>query len=236
MNILLVATGSTPFHRSIKRWGVSFLIDEDVLFDTFGKPSVLLENIRALSINLYKIKHIIISHEDWDHITGLWDILALHQDVTVYLCPQFSKKMKEKVHSYGVKVVEVNNTLRIRKNVFSTGALVGTTNTRAVFEQSLILESPNKLAIITGCAHPGIIPIIKHVKNHFRQSPHSILGGLHLKDNTESDNKIIIEQIKKLGIKKIAPTHCTGRDATSMLKKTFGQNFIALKEKQSITL
>lgn len=42
MGIKIIAVDPTKWQRFIRRWGVSFLIDEDVLFDTFGDPGVLL--------------------------------------------------------------------------------------------------------------------------------------------------------------------------------------------------
>jgi metal-dependent hydrolase (beta-lactamase superfamily II) len=42
MQIKVIAVGSTKWQRLIRRWGVSFLIDEDILFETFGDPYVFL--------------------------------------------------------------------------------------------------------------------------------------------------------------------------------------------------
>ena len=78
MDIKLLAEGHTKWDRFIRNWGISFLIDDDVLFDTFGR--------RKLKVDATKIKHIIISHEHWDHISGLWAILKINNAVTVYVC------------------------------------------------------------------------------------------------------------------------------------------------------
>ena len=64
MQIRVIATGSSKWERFIHRWGVSFLVGEDILFDTFGDPGVFFSNIRKFNIDTGKIKHIILSHDD----------------------------------------------------------------------------------------------------------------------------------------------------------------------------
>ena len=59
MKFTLIAEGSTKWQRFICRWGVSFLIGEDVLFDTFGDPGVFFNNMREFNIDVAKIKHLV---------------------------------------------------------------------------------------------------------------------------------------------------------------------------------
>ena len=71
MKIKVIATGASKWERFIRRWGIAFLIGDDMLFDTFGDARVFMNNVRKFKIDLSKIKHIVISHDDWDHVTGL---------------------------------------------------------------------------------------------------------------------------------------------------------------------
>jgi 7,8-dihydropterin-6-yl-methyl-4-(beta-D-ribofuranosyl)aminobenzene 5'-phosphate synthase len=71
VNIKLLAEGHTKWDRFTRNWGISFLIGDDVLFDTFGKSKVLMQNIKKQNIDISQIRHIVISHEHWDHTTGL---------------------------------------------------------------------------------------------------------------------------------------------------------------------
>ena len=64
-------------------WGVSFLADDKVLFDTGEKGSYLLENIRSLGVDIKKIEAVIISHDHWDHWGGLWDLLKINNKILV---------------------------------------------------------------------------------------------------------------------------------------------------------
>jgi len=87
---------------------------------------------------------------------------------------------------------------------------------------SIFINLQDLLVIITGCAHSGIINILKKAEElKFADKSLIIAGGLHLakKDGTYIDN--IITQLKKYDIKLLVPAHCTGTDAYVKLKNNF---------------
>ncbi len=237
MKIKIIATGSSKWERFIRRWGVSFLIGEDVLFDTFGDPGVFLNNLRKFNIDTGKIKHIVLSHDDWDHIAGLWYLIGNRKDITVYICPGFKQEIKDRIASFGVRVVEVEPFSVIKEGVFSSGQIESFCVGKTIFEQVLVIKFLTNLSIIAGCAHPGIINIIDVVQGHFlKEQVYSVLGGLHLKDNSREVNLDVIEKLRGAGIRKIVPMHCTGKQATRMIRERFGFGFVRAKEGDSIEL
>ncbi len=227
MKIKILATGSSEWERFIRRWGVSFLIDEDVLFDTFGDPGVLLNNMRRFGVDKNKIKHIVLSHDDWEHIGGLWYLIDYQKDITVYICPGFKQNIKERIASFGVRVVEVDRLTQIKEDVFSSGPIQTLREGRLIFEQALILKFLKKLTVVTGCAQPGIVNIIDVIQRSFaKEKIFYVLGGLHLKDAPMAQIEEVILALKARGISKIAPTHCTGKKAIGVLKKEYGIDFM----------
>ena len=237
MKIKIIAIGSSKWDRFIRRWGVSFLIGEDVLFDTFGDPGVLLNNMRKFNIDAAKIKHIVLSHDDWDHISGLWYLLPGRKDITVYICSGFNQQIKDRIVSFGVRVVEVEPFTKIKEDIFSTGQIQGSCADGVIFEQALAVKFLKNITIITGCAHPGIVNIINAVKKHFlKERIYFVLGGLHLKDNADGANAAIIGELRDFGVRKIAPMHCTGKRATEAMRGAFGYGFVRAKEGDSIEL
>ncbi|MFA6358037.1 MAG: MBL fold metallo-hydrolase [Candidatus Omnitrophota bacterium] len=235
MKIKIIAMGSSKWERFIHRWGVSFLIGEDVLFDTFGDPGVLLNNMRKFNVDIAKIKHIVLSHDDWDHISGLWYLIQNRKDITVYICPGFKQEIKDRIASLDVRVVEVEPFMEIKEDVFCSGQIQAFCADRIIFEQSLVIKFLKNLTVITGCAHPGIVNIINVVRNQFpKKRINFVLGGLHLKDNRDETNLHIIADLQNLGVVKIAPMHCTGKRATEMIRGTFSHNFVRVKEGDSI--
>jgi len=234
MKLTIIAEGSAKWQRLIKHWGLSVLVGDDVLFDTFGKPGYLVRQTKKFNVDFSKLKHIIISHDDWDHISGLWYILERNKDVTVYICPHFSQEVKDRIKSYNVKIVEVKSLTEITKGIYSTGEMVGFSDERVVYEQSLILQAPKGIAVVTGCAHQGIINIVKETKLKFKDKIYLLIGGMHLKDFTRKEVDEAVLKLKNCGIENIAPMHCTGRYATYAMKKTFGKNFMSVKEGSNI--
>lgn len=240
MQIKIIAIGSTKWQRFIFRWGVSFLIGQDLLFDTFGDPYVFLRNVKSLDIDLSKIKHIVISHDQWDHVSGLWYVINRYKDinpapvhrggVNVYICPNFDIKIKERIRSFGVNVVEARGFLRIKDEIYSTGEIEGKFRNINISEQTLVVNSENGLIVVTGCAHPGILTILKKVNENFPDKEiFCALGGFHLLDKQRKDIELIVSEFKKMGIKKVGPTHCTGQTATELFKEEYKDNFVEVK-------
>jgi len=236
MQIKVITVGSTKWERFIRRWGVSFFIGEDMLFDTFGDPGVLLNNMRKFNIDTAKIKHIVLSHDDWDHISGLWHLITNRRDIAVYVCPGFKQEIKMKIASFGVKVIEAGGVTQIKDDIYSTGELCGESDGEKICEQSVVIKTAEGLTVICGCAHPGIVNIIQYVKERFRNDVHSLIGGFHLKNNDNETNARIIENLRGFGIRRIAPMHCTGKRATEMMSKIFASGFIRAKAGDIIEL
>ncbi len=234
MQMRIIAVGSSKWDRFIRRRGVSFLIGEDTLFDTFGDPGVFLNNARRMQIDFSRIRHIVLSHDDWDHISGLQYIINRYKKLTVYICPNFKQEVKERVNSFGINILQVSGSLQIKENVYSTGQLYSRSEERDIYEQALVVRSQEGLNVVTGCAHPGIIKIIEHVKNQFNEPVRLIIGGFHLKNNTVKQIQEVISNLKSSGISKVAPTHCTGKIATMLFQEKYGDDFIKVKAGQTI--
>jgi 7,8-dihydropterin-6-yl-methyl-4-(beta-D-ribofuranosyl)aminobenzene 5'-phosphate synthase len=236
MKITLIAEGATKWQRFIKRWGVSFLLGEDVLFDTFGDPGVLLSNIRKFNIDIAKIKHIVLSHDDWDHMAGLWYLLVDRKDITVYICPGFKREIKDRINFFGVKIVEAGKITQIKEGICSTGEICGESKGRKIYEQSVVINTDDGLAVICGCAHPGVVKIVKKAKDSFNANVHWLIGGFHLKDNLVETNAHVIREIQDLGVSKIVPMHCTGKRAAEAMREAFGQGFLQISEGESLEI
>jgi len=229
MRITLIAEGSTKWQRFIKRWGVSFLIGEDILFDTFGDPGVLLRNMRKFNIDPAKIKHIVLSHDDWDHISGLWYLIRERKDIIVYICPGFKQEIKDRICSSGVKLIEVGEVTLIKEAIYSGGERYSESEGREIYEQSVVIKTTDGLAVICGCAHPGVVNIVRDVKESFQIRVYSLIGGFHLKNNPDEANLAIIKDLRELGVCRVAPMHCTGKRATDAMREAFGRDFIQAK-------
>lgn len=212
------------------------MVGENILFDTFGDPGVFFSNIRRFNIDTSKIKHIILSHDDWDHVGGLWYLLHDLKNITVYICPGFNSQIKDRIHSSGVKVIEANGFTLVKEGIYSTGELYGESEGRRIYEQSLVIDTTLGLSVICGCAHSGIVKIIDTVTKQFNKKIYMVAGGLHLKDSSEDEITKVITFLRQHGVQKIVPMHCTGKHATNAILEAFGHNFIRAKAGDSIEI
>ncbi len=218
-------------------WGFSCLIDNMILFDTGEKGEYLLNNIKQMHISIDNIKHVVISHDHWDHTGGLWELLKNKKELLVYVCAGFSREFKENVTKMKASLVEIKNMTEIQKNIFSTGEIKGTYNGKTISEQALVIKTKNGISIITGCAHPGILKIIKTVKVAFPDEIlYLIMGGFHL---IETDSRIInllVSEFKKMEVKKVGPTHCSGNLAEEIFKVHYSKNFLSLRVGETLEI
>ncbi|OGS18221.1 MAG: hypothetical protein A3J83_05050 [Elusimicrobia bacterium RIFOXYA2_FULL_40_6] len=232
MNIRIVAEASDLSVKQSEGWGLSFLIDEDILFDTFSDGLILKKNIKKQEIDIMKLKYVVISHDHWDHTGGLWHILSKNPKVKVFICPCFTEKTKEKMRKYtvmGTKIIELQSFTEIKKDVFTTGEIMGNYSNKPLPEQSLAVKTQKGLVIITGCAHPGIINIIDKIKKQFNENIYLVMGGFHLMDSNREQILEVVSKMKSYGINKVAPMHCTGAEAVKMFKEEFRDGFISVK-------
>ncbi len=216
-------------------WGLSFLINNSILFDTGEKGNWLIENMQKLKINLDTIEAVVISHDHWDHTGGLWDILKLKKGMKVYGCPYFSKEFKDKIANMHGDLALADRFVEIANNIYITGEIPGAYNGKYMPEQAIVLKTKKGLTVITGCAHPGILKIIEKVKAKFPKEPLSfVLGGFHLLDADKRAIELVGSNLQKKGVIKVGPTHCSGEAAEEILEKQFGRNFVPVKAGQII--
>jgi len=222
---LTILYDNNPYDYRLKSsWGFSCLIElegKTVLFDTGGDGEILLYNMRVLNRDPKTIDMIVLSHIHGDHTGGLWSLLQEKSTLKVYIPDSFPQEFEQRVKKYGAEVVRVDASLEIDRGIYSTGEM-----DHGIKEQSLIINTSKGMILITGCAHPGIIEIIKQAKTVARKDIYMVIGGWHLSSVGEREIKGIIEAFLRMGIQKVAPCHCTGDRALAMFKNEYGENFI----------
>ncbi|MCG2711929.1 MAG: MBL fold metallo-hydrolase [Candidatus Omnitrophica bacterium] len=218
-------------------WGFSCLVNKCVLFDTGEKDEYLFNNIANMEIDISRIKTVVISHDHWDHIGGLWKLLEQQKGIKVYSCPNFNSEFKKKVEQSQGILIESDKFVEIEKNIFVTGEIKGTYKGEYMPEQALVIKTKKGISIITGCSHPGIIKMLKKINNEFPQELiYSVFGGFHLMDEDNRYIENIAEQFREMKIKKAGPTHCSGKEAEGIFKEKYGNNFITLKSGQILDI
>ncbi|MDD5448212.1 MAG: MBL fold metallo-hydrolase [Actinomycetota bacterium] len=88
-------------------------------------------------------------------------------------------------------------------------------------DQSLVVDTPEGAIVLTGCAHSGLVNILKHVLESSGRIK-AVIGGTHLGMGA-SDRRIsaTLDFLEDVSPEKIVPCHCTGMNATMQMTRRF---------------
>ncbi len=232
-----------------------------ILLDT-GAGDAFLKNAQFLSIDLREIDTVVISHGHYDHAGGLTAFAQINGKADIYIQksavgefynlknpePKYigmDRRIKElpNVHfvegdfeiAKGIKLFTLKETkreipkgnklLKVKKdNTFVCDDFC--------HEQYLALEEEGHKVLLSGCAHRGILNIIKRYEEIFSCLPTEVVSGFHtvLSEYTPNDDK----QIKEwANIMLKMPTtfytgHCTAEHPMQILKEILKDKLVVL--------
>jgi len=220
---LTVLYDNIPFAANLKtHWGFSCLLEKGrtrILFDTGANPETLLSNAETLKLDIARLDAIVFSHIHADHTQGYRGLAAqLTSDPPVYVLASFPVDFKQQV-----KGIEVQGPLVFPDRDFrTTGELSG----EMANEQALLVKTPRGLVVLTGCAHPGVLNIVRRAKEISGEKIHLVMGGFHLVQTPGGEVETIAKELRALGVERVAPSNCTGEAAIEIFKKEYGPDFL----------
>ena len=189
-----------------------------ILFDT-GYSDVFLKNARTLGIDLTDITDIVLSHGHDDHTGGLRYIKP-NKAVKLTAHPAI---FDEKVDPYGIaygcpvsnEYLENKFNLNLTNGIYNlTSELIflgeiENNKSDDIDDSALVYVMQDKLFIITGCSHSGIINIINYAKKVTGINQiYGVLGGLHLLNVSDDILRELGEYFRSENIEYLAPCHC----------------------------
>lgn len=225
-----------------------------VLFD-MGQDRLFYDNAVSLGVDLSKVGVAVLSHGHYDHGGGLGVFLEQNSLAKVYVNnhafePHFS------LRDEGLKYIGLDVSLKGNSRIVSCqdqvqigegmtlfagvdGASFCPTGNRLLFsgdgsvnddfchEQNLIVREGDNVVLFAGCAHSGIINIIRKAKEVAGSRVTHVFAGMHLvKSGLDigSEQKFIsdlAEELLGFGCKYFT-MHCTGVPQYEMLKSVMG--------------
>jgi len=219
----IILCDNVAHDRRLKaNWGFSALLrgsEVGVLFDA-GPSGSLLPALKALGISPREISMLVISHLHGDHYGGAEEFLRVRQGIPLYVPPPIPPFLKAS-WQLSASLIEADAFREIGPGLWVTGHLGGRPP-----EQALLAETPEGLLMVVGCAHLGIVEMVKRARELKGECPRIILGGLHLMGLRPRRIHQIARELRKLGVEKIIGCHCTGKSALSVLREEFGETAI----------
>jgi 7,8-dihydropterin-6-yl-methyl-4-(beta-D-ribofuranosyl)aminobenzene 5'-phosphate synthase len=91
--------------------------------------------------------------------------------------------------------------------------------------------------VVTGCAHPGILAILRRAREVTPGEIALVLGGFHLVRTPEPELGTIVRAFRReFGVKRVAATHCTGDEAIAAFRDAYGADFIPVGAGKALSL
>jgi len=93
-------------------------------------------------------------------------------------------------------------------------------------EISLGIITEKGLVVIVGCAHVGIVNILKTISKRVNIPIHAVIGGTHLIEADEFRIKKTMDAFKEMKIQLIAVSHCTGEEGIRLISEELKEQFL----------
>jgi 7,8-dihydropterin-6-yl-methyl-4-(beta-D-ribofuranosyl)aminobenzene 5'-phosphate synthase len=196
-------------------------LERTILFDAGSEGKVLLANMKKAKVKPEAIEAVVISHNHFDHTGGLTSLCEVNPNLEIFILASFPPEFQRRAKLLCYRFQWVQLPMDICEGALSLGELG-----RTIREQSLLLKSDGNFVLVTGCAHPGIITILNRAREILPEVPELVLGGLHLLRYPKGEVKAVARKMKAMGVRRIAPCHCTGEEAIEVLRNEFGEGFI----------
>ncbi len=108
------------------------------------------------------------------------------------------------------------------------------------FEHELVLvvRENDGISVITGCGHLGVLNMVLAARMKFpKETIKAVIGGFHLfrsavtgsMATTEDEIRAIAARFRDLGCRQVISGHCTGKEASSYLKRELGEKYRQLR-------
>lgn len=84
-------------------------------------------------------------------------------------------------------------------------------------EVCIVLDLQDKICVLAGCSHPGILNMITEVHRRFNKPVYAVFGGTHLVEADEERIGKTISCLRNMGLEVAGFSHCSGSTVEDMI-------------------
>lgn len=89
-------------------------------------------------------------------------------------------------------------------------------------DQAVFFAGREGTVVVLGCAHAGIVNTLEHIRTLTHGAPlHTIVGGMHLLNADERRLTETFAALRRFGVRRFGPNHCTGPYAAALFWREF---------------
>lgn len=85
-------------------------------------------------------------------------------------------------------------------------------------EICLALETGEGIVLLAGCAHPGILNMVSHVRSLLGKPVYALFGGTHLAEADVPRTESTVMALRQMGVTTMGLSHCSGRLAEEIIR------------------
>lgn len=236
-----------------------------ILFDT-GQSGIFIKNAALLGVDIASVDMAVISHGHYDHGGGLAAFLEVNSTAPVYIRdnafePHWS------LRSTGTAFIGLDASLSDNERIRPCGPRTTLPGGITLFsdvedafprpegslsllsgvemipddfshEQSLLIEENGRLFLFGGCAHRGIVNIIRRAEEITGRTMSYVLSGMHLSKGEQS--REYLERLSEELLSRPGCTyytmHCTGQRYYDEMKSLLGERLHYLACGETVSL
>ncbi len=122
----------------------------------------------------------------------------------------------------GAKFTQIRTPTEVAPGFWLFPTQSDTPGTREMNEVSMAIKTPQGLALMVGCSHPGIEKILD-AASKIDSRIYTVFGGFHLVDIADAEVSSMVTRFRdKWKLERAAAGHCTGEFAFSEFNRIFG--------------
>ena len=122
----------------------------------------------------------------------------------------------------GARFMQIRTPTEVAPGFWLFTVQSDTPGTREMNEVSMAIKTPQGLALMVGCSHPGIEKILD-AASKIDSRIYTVFGGFHLVDIADAEVSSMVTRFRdKWKLERAAAGHCTGEFAFSEFNRIFG--------------